>query len=200
MDVEDKKDLWLGHDFARRILLYQVREVVNMKKGIFFVFVLSLVLIIGVFVFRNKNAQSQQSDIGLEAPEFTLSTVEGKEISLSSLKGAVVMLDFWASWCPYCVEGVPHAKQLYSAYQDKDFELIGINFRESERKVQSFIDARGVTYPILLDTDGKVAQMYGVRGLPTYLIIDANGIVKYKGHSIPSNVEDIIESLLPEAE
>lgn len=119
--------------------------------------------------------------IGSAAPDFTLKTVIGDTVTLSSLKGKKVLLNFWATWCPPCQEEMPALENIYKKYKGEGIEIIAVNAtvgKETEEKVKQFIDVHQLTFPVPLDTDGEVVQMYGIYGMPTSYFIDENGVVR----------------------
>jgi thiol-disulfide isomerase/thioredoxin len=115
------------------------------------------------------------------APDFRLKTIEGQEITLSALKGKVVLLDFWATWCGPCKESIPHLIQLYKGYQEKGFELIGMSTDKpgDVEMVRRFIHSMDIPYPIIM-TPEEVARNYKITGLPTTVLIDKKGRVREK--------------------
>ena len=115
------------------------------------------------------------------APDFTLKTLEGQEIVLSGLKGKVVLLDFWATWCGPCKESIPHLIQLYKNYQEKGFELIGMSMDKAgeAEMVGRFVNSMDIPFPILMTPEG-VARSYKVTGLPTTILIDREGKIREK--------------------
>ena len=103
--------------------------------------------------------------------------VENQEISLSEYKGKVVLLNFWATWCPPCVKEMPSMQRLRNHFSEQPFEIIAINIGESSTAVSSFLlelDTE-LTFPILLDEEGKSYQVFGIRGLPMTLLLDKQG-------------------------
>ncbi len=135
------------------------------------------------------------------APDFTLQTVEGQEVILSGLRGKVVLLDFWATWCGPCKESIPHLIQLYKSYQDKGFELIGMSTDKAGdvEMVRRFVKSMDIPYPIIMTPD-EVARSYKITGLPTTVLIDKEGKVREKivgfnsaiGQQIVSRVKELI--------
>ncbi|MBU1747067.1 MAG: redoxin domain-containing protein, partial [Chloroflexi bacterium] len=139
---------------------------------------------------------------GSTAPDFTLQTVDGQSVTLSDLRGThVVLIDFWATWCGPCRQELPHVQDLYDTYRDRGLMVLGLDLRESATQVQGFLAVNGYTFPMLLDRDGAVAQQYGVRGIPTSVVIDSQGIIRkvQVGYSAgaESELASVIESLLP---
>lgn len=115
--------------------------------------------------------------VGKPAPDFTLKSLEGKDVSLGSLKGKIVILDFWATWCGPCRQGLPVLMEIAKERADDNVVLWAVDLDESKRKVESFLKKKGWTLPVLLDTKGKVSQKYGVGGIPHTVVIDPSGVV-----------------------
>jgi len=118
-----------------------------------------------------------------EAPDFTLTGLDKETYSLSDLGGKVVLINFWATWCPPCREEMPSMQGLYEGLQDEPFEILAVNVGERESDVFSFVrgelDAE-LTFPILLDPEGGVIDRFPVRGLPTSFLVDKQGRLAYK--------------------
>ncbi len=139
---------------------------------------------------------------GKPAPSFTLQDLNGKTVSLSDFKGKVVVLDFWATWCPPCVKEIPHFIALYEQYKDQGFAMVGISVdSEGISVVKSFARKYQVNYPILM-TDGQVDKVYGgIPSIPTTFVIDSAGNIrqKYVGYRDKAVFEADIKKLLAEA-
>ncbi|GAB4421170.1 MAG: hypothetical protein OHK0032_16930 [Thermodesulfovibrionales bacterium] len=140
--------------------------------------------------------------IGKKAPDFTLTDLNGNKIQLSDLNGKVVMVEFWATWCPPCRESVPEMKEVYEKYKDRGFVLLGLSIdkgKNSHAEVGSFVKEYSITYPVLLD-DSNINVSYGVSSIPTSFIIDKEGkIVSKRVGFIPGLGEEIskeIEALI----
>ncbi|MBM4351387.1 MAG: TlpA family protein disulfide reductase [Deltaproteobacteria bacterium] len=143
---------------------------------------------------------AQKTKDPASAPDFTLKTIEGHEVALSGLRGKVVLLDFWATWCGPCKESIPHLIQLYKSYQDKGFELIGMSTDKAGdvEMVRRFVKSMDIPYPIIMTPD-EVARNYKVTGLPTTVLIDKEGKVREKivgfnsaiGQQIAARVEEL---------
>ena len=109
------------------------------------------------------------------AASFTLTTLEGDTISLEDCRGKVVLLNFWASWCPSCRSEMASLESYEQAHREEGLVVLGINYEEDPATVRSFIADAAVTFPMLLDEDGEVAAAYGVVGLPTSYFVDCEG-------------------------
>lgn len=128
---------------------------------------------------------------GGKAVDFTLNTLDGGTVTLSEvLRTKRVVLDFWATWCPHCVTAIPELESFYKNNK-RDIAVFGIDVQESPDKILGFKKRIEMSYPILLDTDGKVAASYNVRGIPTIVAIDKNGDVLYYGHSVRAMQEEM---------
>ena len=137
--------------------------------------ILSLLAIGAIYITacRSNNVGER-----VRAPDFTLPDLEGNEISLRDFKGKVIFLHFWATWCPPCRNEMPSVEVLYQKLKDKDFELLAVSLdRQGSSAVEPFIRDYGLTFPILLDLEGKVARTYKVRGIPSTFIVDKEGLI-----------------------
>ena len=128
------------------------------------------------------------------APNFTLQLLDGGSVTLADLKGKVVLIDFWASWCPPCREEAPGLAKVYREYQERGVEFIGISIWDRLGDAEDYVQRFGITYPSGLDSEGTILVDYAVRGIPEKFFIDAQGrmVAKYIG---PSTVEGLRETL-----
>lgn len=134
-------------------------------------------------------------DVGQKASPFKLLTVDGKEIELGSFaKDRVTLLVFGATWCPACRHEIPILKEYYSELKDDGLNVLGIDIRESVKKVKSLIEKMQINYPVVLDSDAKVASLYKVVGIPLNIILDKNGVIVYKENRPPS--KEFLKDLL----
>jgi peroxiredoxin len=115
--------------------------------------------------------------VGNTAPDLRLANLEGKEVSLSDLRGQPVLVNFWAVWCGFCRVELPEMQEVYEAYKDKGFVILAVDVQEEKPPVQDFVNELGLTFPVLLDTKGEVTRSYRVRGLPTSYFVDPNGVI-----------------------
>ena len=131
------------------------------------------------------------------APDFTLDSLSGGAVTLSDMKGQVVVLDFWATWCDPCVEGLDHLQQMHERYADRGVTVLAINIAESRGEVADFMEGRGYTFTALLDTDGRASDDYGVQAIPYTVVIDREGEV-YTVAFGPDDLEDALDRLAEE--
>lgn len=118
--------------------------------------------------------------IGFIAPDFTLTTLDGDQSRLSDLRGKVVLLNLWASWCGPCRAEMPAMQRLYDRYQGQGFEILAVNAtnQDSRQAAAAFVEEYGLTFPILLDIDGTVSAQYLLRALPTSFFIGPDGVIR----------------------
>jgi cytochrome c biogenesis protein CcmG/thiol:disulfide interchange protein DsbE len=127
------------------------------------------------FVFQQRLSSRRA---GFPAPDFTLSDLNGRRIRLSDLRGHVVFLNVWATWCPPCREEMPSMERLYRRLQDTSFIMLAVSVDEGGAEtVRRFVDRVGISFPVLLDPRGTVPSRYGVTGFPETFIIDRQGQV-----------------------
>jgi len=152
---------------------------------------MTLVLIAGfgcVFASREQPSSGNSSTVheaprtapraGFLAPDFTLSTLDGREISLSKYRGnTAVVVNLWATWCPPCRAEIPALEHIHQKYAGRGVVVLGIDQMESTSTVRKFAQEKGMTYPVLLDIDGAVSSTYRVTGLPTTVFVRRDGTV-----------------------
>ena len=112
------------------------------------------------------------------APDFTVETFNGETLRLSDLRGQVVVLNFWASWCPPCRWEMPFFETISQEYKDRGVVFLGIAISDTIEDASDFADSAGVTYPLALDTTNEIARDYETLGLPTTFLIDKDGVIQ----------------------
>jgi peroxiredoxin len=139
-------------------------------------------LLLGLFVGAGCAKHDMEPAVeGKLAPDFTLKDLSGRPVQLSSLKGKVVLVNFWATWCPPCREEVPSLVKMNQMMQGKPFQLLAISIDEGGKDaVTSFFKKAGAELPALLDTDGAVSRRYGTTGVPETFVIDTKGVIMKK--------------------
>jgi len=139
------------------------------------------VILLALFAAPGCNKRLEPAVEGKPAPDFTLKDLAGNPVQLSTLKGKVVLVNFWATWCPPCREEIPSMAKMNQAMQGKPFQLLAISIDEGGKgAVSDFFKKSGVTLPALLDTDGSVAKRYATTGVPETFVIDTKGVIMKK--------------------
>ncbi len=117
----------------------------------------------------------------MDAPVFSAENMDGKQVSLSSQKGKVILLNLWATWCPPCRAEMPSMERLYQKLKDSNFTILAISTptppRETREKIVDFINENGYTFPVLIDDSQEISYQYGSGSIPTSWIIDTDGKV-----------------------
>jgi peroxiredoxin len=136
---------------------------------------------------------------GNRARDFTLEALDGTKISLSSYEGSVVLLNFWATWCPPCQAEIPGLEAAYQAHEDEGFVILGVDVEESRDTVEPFVARLQMTYPILLDENGKVVQEYRARGLPMSILLGRDGTIQVRhiGYLSSGQLDEYLMDVLP---
>ena len=139
---------------------------------------------------------------GQTAPDFALKSSTGENLRLSEYRGDVVMINFWATWCGPCRQEMPLLDELHSRYERVGFSLLGVNIDDDSRKAMNMVSELGVSFPVLFDARKEVSKMYDVDAMPTTVILDREGRVRFIHHGYKPGYEvqylDQIRSLLRE--
>jgi thiol-disulfide isomerase/thioredoxin len=141
---------------------------------------------------------------GFLAPDFTLDSLAGDQVALSALRGKVVLVNLWASWCGPCRAEMPAIDRVYRANRSRGFEVLAVDAtnQDSESNARAFVEQLGLTFPILLDRTGSVSQRYLLRALPTSFFVDRRGVIRsimVGGPMSEALISTKIEDLLQEA-
>ena len=146
----------------------KIKHFMNMSKFL-------LILLMSMWIVAPANAASIQG----KAPNFTLKSNTGKNVKLSELRGQVILLNFWASWCGPCRQEMPLLEKLHKRYSTLGFTVLGVNVEEDPRKAKTLLKDISVSFPILFDTSNKVSKQYKVSAMPSTVMIDRDGNMRY---------------------
>jgi thiol-disulfide isomerase/thioredoxin len=173
----------------------------TLKYLIFIVIIASLAIIAYSQVNSSESQQSEQvssqetqqlgTKIGSPAPDFAASTIMGENIRLSDFRGRVTVINNFASWCAPCLLETPHLVEFYSA-EDGQVMFIGLNMQEAEKEVLNYRENFDIPYPLVMDPDGRLTEIFHPIGLPTSWFIDEEGVVRYI-HAGPMTVPMLVE-------
>lgn len=142
-----------------------------MNKKVVTIFHLALVLFLSFSVNANEMKKP--------APDFTLKSYSGKNLKLSEFRGQVVLVNFWASWCGPCRQEMPLLEKLHNKYAGLGFSVMGVNVEENNTEAKGIVKKEKLTFPVLFDTENKVSQLYQVSAMPSTVIIDRDGKIRY---------------------
>lgn len=157
-----------------------------MKRNIIIVVILALVgwAVYDFFISSDSAVKEEDAEVGLEvgdqAPDFELETMDGDPIRLSELEGEKVMVNFWATWCPPCRAEIPDLQEFY---EDTDINILAVNLTNTEESfdnIPKFAKNFEMEFPILLDEESEVSTTYEIQPIPSSFMIDSSGIITYK--------------------
>ena len=136
---------------------------------------------------------------GKLARDFTLESLDGSQVSLSDYRGQVVLVNFWATWCPPCRAEIPDLEAAYQAHRQDGFVILGVDVEDPRHLIESFLDEVEMTYPILLDEAGRTSREYRAPGLPMTLLLDREGViqVRHAGYISAEQLSEYLEQVLP---
>ncbi|MEO0072180.1 MAG: TlpA disulfide reductase family protein [candidate division WOR-3 bacterium] len=137
----------------------------------------------------------------MKQTNFILERLDGVKVRLDQYKGNVVLVDFWATWCPPCVRSIPVLIELYNKYKDRQFVILGVSLDESRKDLEKFVQDKKIPYSILIGTQ-EVATQFNIEGIPTMIIFDKKGNIRFRevgfSSQTPSTIENKILELLGE--
>ena len=131
--------------------------------------------------------------------DFQVTDLNGEPISLSQYRGQVVLLDFWATWCPPCIAEMPNVKATYAKYKNQKFEVIGISLDQSTAPLEAYIASEGLAWRQYWDSSGRISSMYNVRAIPSTFLIDGAGIIRQvnlRGSALETAVAELVRENL----
>jgi len=147
----------------------------QLKKLRIVVFLLSFILLVPTTGCSATGETT--SGTARATPDFQLSDLDGNLVSLSNFRGRTVLVNFWTTWCPSCVEEMPLIQRAYDELSQREVSVLAVNIGENLDQVEDFMRASSYSFPVLQDSDGNVARAYRITVLPTTFIIDAKGII-----------------------
>ncbi|HEX5971654.1 MAG TPA: TlpA disulfide reductase family protein [Gemmatimonadaceae bacterium] len=162
----------------------------------------ALLVFIGSRMWPQIAAAFGVQSAGARAPDFQLTTLDGQQVSLASLRGKVVLVNFWATWCPPCRIEMPGFQRVYEAKRHAGFTIVGVSTDAiGSRVVADFVRERGITYPIAMATGAVIQEFGGARTLPTSFLIDREGRIRNEVKGIFTSValEQAVDRLLAES-
>jgi peroxiredoxin len=132
------------------------------------------------------------------APDFTLKSLEGRNLRLAEQRGQVVLVNFWATWCGPCKQEMPHLNRLYDKYRSSGFVLLGVNVDEDTHQASGTAAKLGLHFPVLLDADKAVVRLYDLNSMPATVLIDRDGKVRYLHRGYRDGLEAAYEQQIRE--
>ena len=123
--------------------------------------------------------QAHALKIGDKAPDFTLKAMSGKNLKLAEQRGQIIVLNFWASWCGPCRKEMPVLQKFYDKYQDLGVSVWGVNVEQENQAGRDFLADLDLSFPIFFDDSNTISENYQVEAMPTTVILDRNGIIRY---------------------
>lgn len=170
------------------------------KSRLFRILAYALVIsLLGLLAWGLVRADQGQVDSG-EAPDFSITSFEGETLQLRDLRGQVVIINFWASWCPPCRDEAPFLEQTWRKYQDQGVIFIGVDYVDTEDKALAYIDEFDITYFNGPDVGTRISQAYNIQGVPETFFVAKNGELRgmHVGPLFPPDLDSKIEELLAE--
>jgi peroxiredoxin len=158
--------------------------------------------LLAIALMAVTGAQSQAVTLQEQAPDFTLKSLEGSNLRLEEYRGQVVLINFWASWCGPCRQEMPLLDRLHNRYEDTGFAVLGVNVEGEAKPAQEIVDKTNVTFPVLIDKDQKVSEMYNLEAMPSTVVVDRDGVIRYIHHGYKPGDEakyvEIVKALIRE--
>ncbi len=169
-----------------------------LKQSLFDSWLLLVLLLAAALPLLTHCTTGDKETTPQSAPDFTVKTLDGRELTLSQLRGKTVLIDFWATWCAPCRESIPHLVHLYKTYDRERFELIGMSLDRGDPKaVENFAKSMDIPYPIAIAPE-EVAKGFGVTKIPTTIIIDREGKIQERILGFSTGVAKEITAKLEE--
>jgi cytochrome c biogenesis protein CcmG/thiol:disulfide interchange protein DsbE len=171
-----------------------MRRIIAMNKIL--TAIVAIILSLGILFAGCNGGESQDPWVGEPAPDFKFQGAE-QLISLSDLQGSPVLLNFWATYCTPCVAEMPLLQQIWEGWQEKGLVLLAVNIQESPSVVEAFMQNKGLSFMVVLDSEGALAGQYGIRYIPATFFIDSEGIIQERKVGPFQSTTEIEDSLNP---
>lgn len=176
---------------ARRVRWWQV---------LVFLAVMLLLAMVALQMRRNGPLAAAQVGAGEKAPGFVLQSFDGQHVNLADLRGKVVLVNFWASWCIPCSQEAPDLENTWRLYQDRGVVFVGVDYVDTETPARAYLSQYDITYFNGPDLGTRVSQAYRIRGVPETYIVDKNGVLRatFIGPTTQADIQAKIDPLLSE--
>jgi len=175
---------------------------VNRSKTVIRAVILAVIFLgIAVAVYNAFIKDKTVVQVEQEAPDFVLSTLGGDSFQLSALRGKGVVLNFWGTWCQPCKDEMPALEKVYQDFKDQGVTVVGLNIGETDVSVKAFRERYDLHFPIVMDQNKEITQLYGIGPIPTTYFIDQQGIVKkivIGGPMSEQTITDNVKLIKPE--
>lgn len=154
--------------------------------------------LLGSLLLAAATWSSAAVPVGANAPDFTLKTLNGPNMRLQEQRGKVVLVNFWATWCGPCRKEMPHLNRIADKYKSSGLVLLGVNIDEDVRNAAEVAGKLKVSFPVLLDTDKAVSKIYDLNSMPSTMVIDRSGKVRYVHRGYQDGYEDTYDQQIRE--
>jgi cytochrome c biogenesis protein CcmG, thiol:disulfide interchange protein DsbE len=177
----------------RRIMLRRITLLATVVTA-----VLAVVILLATGLGRDPSVPASPL-VGRAAPGFTLAQLDGPPVTLAKLRGQVVVINFWASWCTECHTEQPALNQTWQQFRDSGVVVLGVNFQDTSNDARDYVRTAGVSYPVVEDSDSRAALAFGLRGIPETFIVDPSGRIVQRviGPVDAAKLAGQINSVLP---
>lgn len=142
-----------------------------------------------------SDASTSTNFIDKKAIDFQVADLNGEPLSLEKYRGQIILLDFWATWCPPCIAEMPFVKNTYQKYKNQNFEIIGISLDNELNQLTTYLEKEDITWPQYYDNGGQISNLYQVQAIPTTYLIDSKGIIRYanlRGNALENAVRQLL--------
>ncbi|MBI3562782.1 MAG: TlpA family protein disulfide reductase [Gammaproteobacteria bacterium] len=140
----------------------------------------------------------QAAPAGQPAPDFALPNIDGKNIRLKELRGQVVLINYWASWCGPCRQEMPLLNDIYKKYNKLGFVILGVNVEQDSNKAKGYLRDVPVSFPILYDMQNQLSKLYNINAMPTTVIVDRSGMIRYVHEGYKPGYEETYKKQIKE--